>query len=220
MLDVDDLYPEHPKLVKLGTWAEVAGWLNLAALCWCKRYLTDGVLPQAAVWRLASFRGMAIDGEPVTPEAVAARLVEAELWKERGRDYLIHDFLDYQESRAAVLERRKLDRERKRKAVTARWNPTFRPDSERNPSGVRPDSDSPLPLPLPKKNPDARARAMQSEGHARAQNGAPTRRGIARAAPGPPRGGPPLRLGELLAEAMARRERAMTAAEGKAHATD
>src|SRR4029453_9567305 len=107
MLDVDDLYPEHPKLVALGAWCEVAGWLNLAALAWCKRYLTDGVLPKAAVWRLASFRGMTIDGEPVTPEAVVTRLVTAKLWHERGDSYAIHDFLDYQESRDTVLVRRR-----------------------------------------------------------------------------------------------------------------
>jgi hypothetical protein len=81
MLDVDDLYPEHPKLLALGTWCEVAGWLNLAAMAWCKRYLTDGRIPRMAVWRLAAFRGMTIDGEPVTPEAVAARLVEVGLWE-------------------------------------------------------------------------------------------------------------------------------------------
>jgi hypothetical protein len=219
MLDVDDLYPEHPKLVGLGTWAEVAGWLNLAALCWCKRYLTDGVLPKAAVWRLASFRGMAIDGEAVTPESVAARLVAATLWTElEGDRYRIHDFLEYQESRDVVLERRRGDRDRKRKGLESRWSREIRPDSSRNPAGIRaesdrnpaglqPDSDSPLPLPLPKrKDPDAHARAKQDPDQTdrthRTELPSSVRRGIARA--GPPRGGDPVRLGDLLAAAAAK----------------
>jgi hypothetical protein len=212
MLDVDDLYPEHPKLVGLGTWCEVAGWLNLAALAWCKRYLTDGVIPRAAVWRLASFRGMAIDGEPVTPEAVAARLVETGLWTERGRSYVIHDFLDYQESRADVLRRRAADRKRKKLPKSQASSP-FQPDSARNPRGLQTDSGSPLPLPLPKEDPDARARATQVEGRTRAREEDRSthriRRGPARAAPNPPRAaGPPMRLGDILAQAMAAASRA------------
>jgi hypothetical protein len=202
MLDVDDLYPEHPKLVGLGTWCEVAGWLNLAALCWCKRYLTDGVLPRQTVWRLAIFRGMTIDGEPVTPEAVAAKLVEATLWAERGPCYVIHDFLAYQESRAAVLERRAADR--KRKAATSQHSSTFRPDSARNPSGVLPESGAPLPLPLPEEDPDARARSSSDAARAQNKDRSRTRRGIARVEPPTPRGGQPSRLGDILAAAVAK----------------
>jgi hypothetical protein len=162
MLDVDDLYPEHPKLVSLGTWCEVAGWLNLAALAWCKRYLTDGVLPKAAVWRLASFRGMTIDGEPVTPETVAARLVEARLWKERGADYLIHDYLDYQESKDQILARREAFRRRQRKHRAsedlANVTPTVTRDMRVTHAAVTRDSSvtiaSPSPSPsLPDSSP-------------------------------------------------------------------
>jgi len=113
MLDVDDLYPEHPKLVRLGTWCEVAGWLNLAALCWCKRYRTDGVIPRMTVWRLALFRGMTIDGTGVTPERVAEHLVAVGLWRDDGTAYVVPDFLDYQESRAHTLARKERDRQRK-----------------------------------------------------------------------------------------------------------
>ena len=168
MLDVDDLYPEHPKLVGLGTWCEVAGWLNLAALAWSKRYLTDGRIPRSAVWRLASFRGMAIDGEPVTPEAVAAKLVEARLWRELGADYVIHDYLAYQESRVVVLERRRVDRERKRKGRDSRWKRNVQPDSDRNPAGVRPESDGPLPSPSPDPSPSVLATKAELWSGARA----------------------------------------------------
>ena len=214
MLDVDDLYPEHPKLVGLGTWCEVAGWLNLAALAWCKRYLTDGRLPRATVWRLVSFRGMTIDGEPVTPEGVAAKLVEARLWREVGPDYLIHDFLDYQESRASVLQRRATDRARKRNPSDSQGSRAFQPDSGRTPAGVRADSNGPLPRPLPIEDPDpdARARATGVEGRARAREpdrSERMRRGPGRAASAPPRpAGEPLRLGDLLQPARAAAGRA------------
>jgi len=205
MLDVDDLYPEHPKLVRLGTWCEVAGWLNLAAMCWCKRYLTDGVLPRAVVWRLVSFRGMAIDGEPVTPEGVAAKLVEAELWKERGQAYLIHDFLEYQESKGAVLARRQMWRDRQRKHRDSQPNVPVTHDVTRD---SRVTSASPSPSPS-KEDPDARARARCNWKAARAQDRSPEtprpRHGIARA--GPPRGGEPMRLGDLLAAAVERSSR-------------
>jgi hypothetical protein len=235
MLDVDDLYPEHPKLVGLGTWCEVAGWLNLAALCWCKRYLTDGVLPRAIVWRLAAFRGMAIDGVPVTPEAVAAKLVEARLWKERGPDYLIHDFLEYQESKDAILARREAFRRRQRKhrasEALASVTPSVTRDISVTHASVTRDSGVTIASPSPSpsiEDPDARARATQVEGRTRAREpGAGrsvqparspataerTRRGPARAAPSPPRvAGPPMRLGDILTQAMAAAGRAPPAA--------
>jgi hypothetical protein len=209
MLDVDDLYPEHPKLVGLGTWCEVAGWLNLAALAWCKRYLTDGVLPRAIVWRLAAFRGMAIDGVPVTPEAVAAKLVEARLWKERGPDYLIHDFLEYQESKDAILARREAFRRRQRKHRDSLKESSVTPDVTRD---TRVTIASPSPSPSI-EDPDARARATQVEGRTRAReedrSAHRIRHGPARAALSPPRAaGPPMRLGDILAQAMAAAGRA------------
>jgi hypothetical protein len=217
MLDVDDLYPEHPKLIGLGSWCEVAGWLNLAAIAWCKRYLTDGVVPKAAVWRLASFRGMTIDGEAVTPEAVASRLVTRDMWHERGDGYLIHDFLDYQESRKTVLGRRRAWRERQRKhreskakapkAVT----PLVTRDTRVTHAAVTRDTGVTFASPSQKqeeKDPDARARARSKWDAARAQDdrthpadaGDYVRHEPVRAAP---RGGAPLRLGDVLARAFA-----------------
>jgi hypothetical protein len=214
MLDVDDLYPEHPKLLRLGGWCPVAGWLHLSGIAWSRRHLTDGLIPKAAICRLANYRGMAIDGEPVTPEAVVTRLVTARLWHDRGGDYVIHDFLDYQESRETVLERRRLWRDRQRKHRKSLTPGSPAPVSRVTPSVTR-DSRVTLASPSPSQKqeeeaPDARARACSKWDATRAQNprthdppgGAYVRHGPGRA------GMMPQLLGDVLARAYAAAKKA------------
>ncbi len=222
---IDDGFVDHPKIARVGA---MGAWLQLQALCYANRNLTDGFVPQDVAeafaargvlyvdekrrrWKLGQTCGVV--GRYVTEVDWPAVMVDAGLWEEVPGGYRIHDFDRYQPSRQQVLS------ERHRVAESMRSLRAQRRGKAESTSQLRgvlhrnmPVSyTTPVPVPL-KRDPDARARALQSGGRARAepqtQTGAPPRRGIARAAPGPPRGGPPLRLGDLLAAALAARARA------------
>src|SRR5690606_35902458 len=85
---IDDHFPDHPKIAMLGSLGPVAGWLHVAALCYCARYLTDGFIPAGQVMRLADF------GPRVRATDLAERLVAVGLWDHRDGGYSIHDYLE------------------------------------------------------------------------------------------------------------------------------
>lgn len=113
----DDQFPINRKV---GALPDTAFRLHVEAVCWCARNLTDGVvsttdLPQ--VTRMGK------------PTRLVTHLVDRGLWHEAGHQcdsphcpppgpdgWVIHDYLEYQPSRA------KVERERKAKADRqARW---------------------------------------------------------------------------------------------------
>jgi hypothetical protein len=107
---LDDTFPEHPKLVAAGP---LAGWLWVCGLAYCARYLTDGVIPAAVVPRLVRDtlarrtrydRGH--DASTMRRRCVDD-LLNVGLW-ERDNDgnIVVHDYLEYQPSRAEVLRLR------------------------------------------------------------------------------------------------------------------
>jgi len=89
---LDDGYPEHPKVDQVGP---LAAWLNVCAWAYCARNLTDGFIPNDRVPRLASVR---------QPLKLVDRLVEVDLWERVDGGYQVHDYLDYNPSRAQVQE--------------------------------------------------------------------------------------------------------------------
>jgi hypothetical protein len=98
---VDDTLYDHPKLEKLGRNRLAGVGLNTLAVSWCNRFLTDGHVPVAALRK--------IGGSVVLADA----LVDAGLWEHEGHDgYLIHDFLDYNESKAQIVAKREAARAR------------------------------------------------------------------------------------------------------------
>lgn len=126
---LDDACSTHPKARLAGNeaWA-----LWAAAVVYCNRYLIDGFVPLEA---------LANDCLPVPISAVRARklaerLVEARicqggagLFERSEHGYFVHDFLDWNPSKAEVEERQARARERKippdlRAAVMQRdgWN--------------------------------------------------------------------------------------------------
>ena len=91
---LDDGYPEHPKVDRVGP---LAAWLNVCAWAYCARNLTDGFVPAERVARLASVPN---------PMKLAAALVQVKLWERVDGGYMVHDFLDYNPSREQVLTER------------------------------------------------------------------------------------------------------------------
>jgi hypothetical protein len=95
---VDDQMPRHPKFLGLGKDRLPCQGVWLDGMCYASGYLTDGYIPAAALER--------------GTERYAERLVRAGLWDRAEGGYRIHDYHDYQPTRAAVTESRKKNAER------------------------------------------------------------------------------------------------------------
>lgn len=100
---IHDGLPDHPKIAEVGG---MAAWLYVSSLCYSSRLLTDGIVPARMVARLTDLPDV---------EALASRLLEANLWHRAQHDckdcpqglgdvYVIHDYLDHQRSAAEVRE--------------------------------------------------------------------------------------------------------------------
>jgi hypothetical protein len=112
---LDDSFAEHPKLARAGPLAMA---MQVAALCYANRNLTDGFVPRAVAPLLLNLDGLylafpeagsLLGGEEplaVSWQTVAESLVRAGLWEEEEGGYRIHDYLNYQPSREAVIRAR------------------------------------------------------------------------------------------------------------------
>lgn len=114
---IDDHFDEHPKLAQVGP----LGWgIWLAGLAYCNRNLTDGFIPRAVAKNLcddtiylpggelqiALTSGMA--GHDFDGSWSIEIMLQARLWDEAVGGYQVHDYLDFQPSRAEVEEARRL----------------------------------------------------------------------------------------------------------------
>lgn len=91
---IDDQYPDHPKIVAAG---HAAMALDVAGICYCARFLTDGFIPEDQVPRLLT--------HPNPGELVGA-LLRVRRWETAAGGYLVHDYLDYNPTRAQALATR------------------------------------------------------------------------------------------------------------------
>jgi hypothetical protein len=85
---LDESFPDHPKVASIG---DKAFRLHVTAICYCARMLTDGEVPAHILQRIGATKKL-------TTELAAAGLWEA---TSRG-SWVIHDFLEYNPSRAEV----------------------------------------------------------------------------------------------------------------------
>lgn len=92
---LDDQAYDHPKFMRAGNEA-IGAWCR--AGMWSSKHLTDGVVPREIALTIA-------------PAKVWAHLVSVGLLDAHPDGYAIHDYLDWNPSRATVLA------ERKRKAT-------------------------------------------------------------------------------------------------------
>jgi hypothetical protein len=125
-IKVDDHMVDHPKIRGLGKLAPLAVTLQLRALCYASRYLTDGRIPAGAVdglldgfdaWGIETggvpgLMTVGMNGDEIEWPAV---MVDAGLWERlRDGDYLIHDYLDYNPARESVLKDRDANKRRQK----------------------------------------------------------------------------------------------------------
>jgi hypothetical protein len=105
---LDDEFPKHPKIAEVGPLGLA---MQVAGLCYCNHYLTDGYVPRAVAATLLDLEGIGIftgtyTGEDAHWKLVAECLVIAGVWDEVEGGYEIHDYDEYQPSREQVLEER------------------------------------------------------------------------------------------------------------------
>ena len=117
-IKLDDQFSHHPKVIQAGP---LAGWLHVCALCYCAQYLTDGFIPNGVTNVLADYSNIGVTDMEVTLGALGHdievrelvdRLVEVGLWEQVKKGYLIHDYLEYNPSKAQVLAERAKNAER------------------------------------------------------------------------------------------------------------
>jgi hypothetical protein len=122
---IDDGFAQHPKLAKAGPLAMA---MQIAALCYCNRNLTDGFVPRSVartlldwetvsggvVYTIAVTSGM--QGDDVSSEWVISLLLDAGIWREEDGGFRIHDYEKYQPLKADVLAEREKASERMKRA--------------------------------------------------------------------------------------------------------
>lgn len=92
---LDDRFPEHPKVTRL---SDAAFRLHVSAICYSNRQETDGVIPEAQAALLVRTRKL---------RALINELVASGLWEVDHLGWRIHDYLEYQPSRADQQAMRK-----------------------------------------------------------------------------------------------------------------
>lgn len=123
---VDEEFSHHPKVLNAGPLGMA---MQIAALCYCNKYLTDGFIPERVVPTLLDLRGLGMrmwtgdligGGEDAEWGLVVEDLLSAGLWMEVPNGYVIHDFHDYQPSKDEVLELREKRKEAGRRGGLAK----------------------------------------------------------------------------------------------------
>lgn len=115
---IDDHFDEHPKLAAAGP----LGWaMWMAGLAYCNRNLTDGFIPWSKAPGLVSWEYLDATGPTriyigtgsmvheegaVTSEYVIEVLIDVGLWDRVKNGYQVHDFDQYQPTKAVVMAER------------------------------------------------------------------------------------------------------------------
>jgi hypothetical protein len=131
---IEDTMPEHPKFLKAGP---RASWLFISTLCWSARLLTDGQVPAEAFPRIMP--------EPDIADLVAL-LVEVGLLDQTDDGYQIHNYEQYQRTRAQVEEDRDKNRRRQQRVRKPDVTPLSRRDMPVTNGDVTPMSHRDTPV--------------------------------------------------------------------------
>lgn len=106
--NLDDNFPDHPKVAAL---SDGAFRLHTSGIVYCARYLTDGKVPKVQVPGLS----------PTYRPVHLRELVAAGLWKAQGNHYIIHDYLQWNRSKAQVEAERDAKSRAGKKGAQNRW---------------------------------------------------------------------------------------------------
>lgn len=165
---LDDGFVDHPKIAKVGA---IGAWLQVQALCYCNRNLTDGFVPWGVArsfvargaeytdaegrrWSFTVTCGM--QGRDLDEIDWPAVLVEARIWELVPGGYQVHDYKDYQRPKAEVLATRDYLNTIRRDAGRrggVRSGEARRSKREANAKQPTQQNESPVPVPVPLPEP-------------------------------------------------------------------
>jgi len=165
---LDEDFAQHPKVVAAGPLALA---MQVAGLCYCNKHLTDGFIPWSAarslvpweflgprdekdrpIYRVCVTSGHS--GDDVTSDFVIGVLTDAAMWEKVEGGYRIHDFLDYNPSKAEVLAARESKKEAgrlggKRSAEAKHSIKQTASTAPSTPEAEAPAKLKPVPVPVP-----------------------------------------------------------------------
>lgn len=119
------LFPRHPKVAAL---SDAAFRAQVSALCYCQEAETDGFVVEQVAASFAKPR-------------VTAELVRAGIWEEADGGWLIHDYLEWNDSKAEIADRREARAMAGAMGAATRWD--SKDDGKRHGvSHVRSDTDN------------------------------------------------------------------------------
>jgi hypothetical protein len=185
---LDDSFPDHRKIAELGDYAPLCGWLFICGLAYCNRQLTDGLIPKGHVVRLSSFRRLSIEtggvpgmmsmGDDIDADTLALLLESVGLWEDRETHWYIHDYPDYQPTKAEV----EAERANKQAAGRAGGQASAQARAQRllgevlptNLNGFQPPSPSPSPSPSPDQKREKKERIYTPHKRAISEEDKPT----------------------------------------------
>lgn len=104
---LDDDFAYHPKI---GAISDRALRVYIMSLCYASKFRTDGFISVGALQFVLG------------TDEIAAELVAAGLWEPADRGWVIHDYLDYNLSRAELEGQSRRRSEKASSAASARWN--------------------------------------------------------------------------------------------------
>ena len=111
---LDDSFAQHPKVMEAGPLAMA---MQVAALCYCNRHLTDGFIPRSVAPTLLNLEEM-----PYRWKAVVDVLIGVGLWEQTKEGFLVHDYTKYQWTRAQVEAEKVANAERQQRWRDAHSN--------------------------------------------------------------------------------------------------
>jgi hypothetical protein len=155
-LRIDDAFVDHPKILKTREHAPLVIALQVRALAYASRQLTDGFVPTEALDGMTRDLDELLRTENsnyLNPDRWAEKMVSAGLWEPTKGGYLIHDYLEYNPSAREVRKTRKERALAGRKGGLAKSKQGARGLLKQKPStpdrfAVAPSP--PLPTPTPK----------------------------------------------------------------------
>lgn len=150
---LDDAILDNHKIIAAGP---LGFALHIAAITWCGRNLTDGFIPKRRVPLLLDLPSLQVSEttkvrvlHALTADDLAADLERIGLWHDRGEQWEVHDYLEYNPSKSEVLAERARHAENQQRSRARKTRDRSRDRSVISQSSTRDRGPVPVPVPVP-----------------------------------------------------------------------
>lgn len=122
---LDDGFATHPKIEEL---SDRSLRVHLRGLCFCAKHLTDGHIPTKTA-------------KAMGPAKCLTELVDSTLWEVNGSGYVVHDYTEYNPTRAEVEDVREKRHKRAVAGAKARWDKDAQSDAASDATSILDSND-------------------------------------------------------------------------------